>query len=98
MKEFKAGKCKQTKIKNKYILRILLLPAKLKAEKKLLLSGQMKHLSFRRKYFLCFCDFSGGNKGGFVKNRNKLQNQQYKVLYCTHLDINWSAEVIECIR
>lgn len=46
-------------------LRIPPLPAKLKPEKKILLSGQMKHLSFRRKYFICFCDISGGNKRGF---------------------------------
>lgn len=41
---------------------------------------------------------SGGNKGVFAKNRSKLQNQQFKVLYCMHLGINWNTEVMEWIR
>lgn len=55
----------------------------------------MKHPSFRREDFICFCDISGGKKGGFIKNRSKLQNQQFKVLYCMHIDTNWNIEVIE---
>lgn len=47
---------------------------------------------------ISFWDISGEDKGSLIKNTSKIQNQQFKVLYCMHIDINWNTEVIEWIR